>query len=322
VTPRRQVAGLALATCVLLFTGGCVTRGPLLESSSKVVELDDTPFFPQTEHQCGPAALATLLGAARVQITPEQLAPQVYLPGRQGSLQIEMQAAPRQYGLLSYRIGPELAGITAELDAGRPVLVLHNYGLPFWPRWHYAVVVGYDGQQDRVTLRSGKVRRQIMSAANFMRAWDNGDRWGLVLLRPGELPAAPDRERFLEAAAAFERTAAPGDARAAFEAALGRWPDEPVAWVGRGTAAYRNGDLQRAADDYRTALRIDGTQAGARNNLAMTLLELGCPRAAGKEIAQVNVTGLSAALAEAITDTRRQIETGQKSPDHASCPAD
>jgi Peptidase_C39 like family len=166
---------IALAAGLLLLTG-CVSRGPLIESSTRVVELADTPFFPQTAFQCGPAALATALGAARVKVTPEELAPLVYLPGRKGSLQIEMQAAPRQYGRISYRIEPQLAAILAELDAGRPVLVLHNYGLPFWPRWHYAVVVGYDGPRDRVVLRSGKVRRQELSAANFMRAWDNADR--------------------------------------------------------------------------------------------------------------------------------------------------
>src|SRR6185369_16909638 len=148
----RQAAGTMLAACVLLL-GGCVTRGPLLESSTRVVELDDTPFFPQAKHECGPAALATVLAASAVPVTPQELESRVYLPGRRGSLQVEMQAAPRAYGRLSYRVESELAAITAELDAHRPVLVLHNYGLPFWPRWHYAVVVGYDGPRDRIILR-------------------------------------------------------------------------------------------------------------------------------------------------------------------------
>jgi hypothetical protein len=124
-----------LVACALLLAAGCVTRGPLLESTGRTVELDATPFFPQTAHQCGPAALATVLGASQIEITPAALESQVYLPGRRGSLQVEMQAAPRNFRRLSYRIEPELGAITAELDAGRPVLVLHNYGLPLWPRW-------------------------------------------------------------------------------------------------------------------------------------------------------------------------------------------
>jgi tetratricopeptide (TPR) repeat protein len=316
MTLSRQAAGMLLAACVLL--GGCVTRGPLLESASRVVELDGTPFFPQDAHQCGPSALATVLGASAVPVTPEELEPRVYLPGRRGSLQVEMQAAPRAYGRLGYRIEPELSAITAELDAHRPVLVLHNYGLPFWPRWHYAVVVGYDGPQDKVTLRSGRKRRQQLSAANFMRAWDNGGRWALVVLRPGELPAHPDKPRYLEAAAAFEGVAQPKDSWLTFDAAVRQWPDEPVAWTGRGTASYREGNRAAAAADYRAALNIDGTQAAARNNLAMTLLEMGCASQAKQQIAQIEVEKLDDRLRNEVADTLRQVNAGT---DSSTCAA-
>jgi tetratricopeptide (TPR) repeat protein len=299
------VASVLLATCAL---GGCVTRGPLIPPGPLVVELDSTPFFPQTEHQCGPAALATVLGAAGVQVTPAELSQLVYLPGRRGSLQIEMQAAPRQFARIGYRIGPELENILDEVTAGRPVLVLHNYGLPFLPRWHYAVVVGYDSSRDRVVLRSGKVRRQELSAANFMRAWDNADRWGLVLLRAGEMPQSPDKEVFLQAAADFERVAVPRDAHATFEAATRQWPQDPVAWVGLGTASYRAGDLAAAAANYRAALQRDTTHAAARNNLAMTLLDLGCPQAARSELERIQGADLAGELAASVVDTRKQIE--------------
>lgn len=312
-----QAAGILLAACLL---AGCATRGPLIESSSRTVELATTPFFPQLAHQCGPAALATVLGAAGVAVTPAELEPLVYLPDRRGSLQIEMQAAPRRFARLAYRIEPELGAITAELDAGRPVLVLHNYGLPIWPRWHYAVVVGYDGGRDTVLLRSGSTERQQLSAANFMRAWDNAGRWALVLLHPGELPTAPDRRRYLETAAAFENVAAPPAAWQAFDAAVRQWPDDAVALTGRGTASYRQGDLRHAAADYRTALALDATQSGARNNLAMTLLDLGCPRAARREIGSLDPAALGNALREAVSDTRRQIDARGDAADATTCP--
>lgn len=311
MTLSRRAAGMLLAACVLL--GGCVTRGPLLESRTQVVELDDTPFFPQDAHQCGPAALATVLGASAVPVTPEDLQPRVYLPGRRGSLQVEMQAAPRAYGRLAYRIEPELSAITAELDAHRPVLVLHNYGLPFWPRWHYAVVVGYDVPKDRLTLRSGRKRRQQLSAANFMRAWDNGDRWALVVLRPGELPANPDKQRYLEAAAAFEGVAQPQDAWLTFDAAVKRWADEPIAWIGRGTASYRRNDKPAAAADYRAALRLNEAQPAARNNLAMTLLEMGCATQARQQLAQIDASKLDSRLRNEVADTLRQVNAGTDS---------
>jgi len=308
----RAAAGLVLAACLFALTTGCVTRGALIAPSltsgeSSVRELANTPFYPQRTHQCGPAALATVLGASGVQVTPDALEPLVYLPKKRGSLQIEMQAAPRKFARLTYGLQPELDAILSEIDALRPVLVLHNYGVPLFPRWHYAVVVGYDAQRDSVILRSGTTRRQVLSARNFMRAWDNGGRWALVVLRPGELPAAPDQARYLEAAAAFERSAKPRDAQLAFDAAVKHWPDDPVAWVGRGTASYRSGDLNAAANDYARALSLDASQAGARNNLAMTLLELGCAAQAREQLEKIDTQQLSGALRDAVQDTRAQV---------------
>src|ERR1700682_5879059 len=67
-------------------------------------ELAAVPFLPQDEYQCGPSSLATVLSHAGVKITPEDLVSQVYLPGRRGSLQVEMLAAPRKYGIVSYQL--------------------------------------------------------------------------------------------------------------------------------------------------------------------------------------------------------------------------
>lgn len=39
----------------------------------RYAELTNTPFFPQQQYQCGPAALATALSAANIQVRPEQL---------------------------------------------------------------------------------------------------------------------------------------------------------------------------------------------------------------------------------------------------------
>jgi hypothetical protein len=324
VIDPRQAVSIALAACLLSLAGGCMTRGPLIEAAANgsnrtLTELSDTPFFPQRTHQCGPAALATVLAASQVSVTPDQLEPLVYLPQKRGSLQIEMQAAPRQYARLTYSLEPELKAILAEIDAGRPVLVLHNYGLPILPRWHYAVVVGYDSQHDRLLLRSGTTRRQVLTARNFMRAWDNAGRWALILLRPGELPAVVDRARYLEAAAAFERVAQPHDSQLAFDAAVKHWPAEPVAWIGRGTAAYRSGELNAAATDYAAALRLDGSHTGARNNLAMTLLDLGCLRQASEQLEKIDITRLSAPLRAAVMDTRAQLEAHAPSLDDEHC---
>lgn len=314
-----RAAARLTAAAGLLVVAGCATHGPLIAPTLQSIELADTPFYPQRIHQCGPAALATVLGASHVNVTPDELEPHVFLPQKRGSLQVEMLAAPRQYARLSYEIEPQLSAILQELAAGRPVLVLHNYGVPFWPRWHYAVAIGFDAQRSKLILRSGITRRQTLSATNFMRAWDNGGRWAMVILRPGELPAAPDRRRYLESAASFERVAKPQDTKLAFEAATAQWPDDPVAWIGSGTANYRSGNLEQAAHDYSAALRLDSNLSGARNNLALTLLDLGCARQAQEQLDRIDIAQLKGALRDAVEDTQKQIEARSPALAEKSC---
>jgi tetratricopeptide (TPR) repeat protein len=311
-------ACFAIFFCGML--SGCVTRGPVLSTTR--TELANTPFFPQEKYQCGPAALATVLAASGAEVTPDLLTPLVYLPARRGSLQVEMLAVPRGFARLALPLPRNPEAIVAELEAGRPVLVLHNYGLSFWPRWHYAVVVGYDSNQDVFTLRSGVRQRQEMRTRHFMVAWHNGGRWAMVVLRPGETAANADAKIYLEAAADFERAAKPDDARAAFDAAVRRWPSEPVALVGRGTAEYRLGNLNAAASDYAAALTLDATQVGARNNLAQALIDLRCPRRALMQLSGIDVNHLQSPLREAVLDTRRNAERASiVGADAAGCPA-
>src|SRR5687767_773739 len=107
----HATACFAMAVAWLLT--GCVTRPPVLPHGA--VELTDTPFHPQDEFQCGPAALATVLGASGVIVRPDELTPRVYLPGRRGSLQVEMQAVTRGFGRLSLVLPRQVEAITAEL---------------------------------------------------------------------------------------------------------------------------------------------------------------------------------------------------------------
>src|SRR6056297_4278329 len=254
---RRPPWASLLACALLVGVGGCaVQRAPLSETPALAgrdapVELAGTPFYPQEALNCGPAALATLLGAAGRAARPEALAEEVYTPGLGGSLQLELVAAARARGFLPYRVAPDADALAAELLAGRPVLVLQNLRLRSWPAWHYAVLVGADPAADAVVLRSGTERRLSMPAGRFMRTWDRAGRWGLVLLEPGELPARPMRAHYFDAVAGLEETGRHDAAAAAWQAALQHWPDDSVALFGLATAHHLAGRAEAARAGYR-----------------------------------------------------------------------
>jgi hypothetical protein len=276
-----KVPARLAALLLLVALGGCasprdlVSGAPSMQGRVEPVELEATPFFPQEDLQCGPAALATVLGAAGAPASPEQLASEVYTPGLDGSLQLELVAAARARGFVPYVLPPALDALWAELLAGRPVLVLQNLRLRSLPAWHYAVVVGADPAADEVVLRSGAERRLATPAGKFLRTWDLAERWGLVLLPPGELPAAPDRGRYFEAVAGLEAAGRHAEAARAWSAALDAWPGEPVALFGSrgrlrrlcgpaGPGARTRGRAQQPRPPAgRPRLSGGGTRAGA-----------------------------------------------------------
>lgn len=238
------------------------------------IELDGLPFYPQEDYQCGPAALATVLSHAGREHTPAELVDQVYVPRRQGSFQAEMLAAARRAGLLAYVLPPEPEALYREVAAGHPPVVLLNLRFDFFPKWHYAVLAGYDLSNKEVVLRSGAERRAVMTMSEFGRAWGKAGRWAFVALPPDRLPAGAAEEPYVNAAVALER-AAPDSARIAYATALTKWPHNLLARIGLGNAAYRRGDLAVAEAEYRLAVADHPEAADAWNNLAQVLHERG-----------------------------------------------
>jgi tetratricopeptide (TPR) repeat protein len=276
------------------------------------IELERTPFFPQQEYQCGPAALATVLVGSGVAVHPDELTPKVYLPGRLGSLQPELLAASREYGRIPYIIPPEFPALLAEVSRGRPVLVLQNLGVKRVPAWHYAVVVGFSRERGEVILRSGTDARRVTRAGVFANTWRRGGNWGVVALEPGELPATDDSAGYLRAIAAAEAAARADLSEPSYAAAVKRWPDSSLAWLGLGNSAYARGEPATAEQMYRRALQIDSGSAAALNNLASAVADLGrCGEARELLHTAMALPDLHAPMPELLLQSQAEISACQ-----------
>jgi tetratricopeptide (TPR) repeat protein len=280
------------------------------------LELVDTPFYPQQQYQCGPAALMTLLTASGVATTLNAVTAQVYIPAREGSLQTEILAASRAAERIPYVLAPGLASITAELAAGRPVLVLQNLGVSWAPRWHYAVVVGTDAQNKKVVLRSGTDLRRTTRSSVFLRTWRRSDYWAVTTLKPGELPANPDRVRYVEAVAGLEQTGHFEAARDAWRAGRSHWPDDAVIQFGLANTEFALGNFTAAERLYVDLLSEDSGSLIARNNLAMTMLALGRNREAREQIdAALKIAAGSPLLADLLDTQETILSASQRTSD-------
>jgi tetratricopeptide (TPR) repeat protein len=267
-----------------LLLGGCATppqtRSLLAAPPTGLpdaVELTDTPFYPQERYQCGPAALATVLAAHAVDVTPGQLEDALFVPALNGSLPEEIAATARRYAMLAYRLQPSLENLLAELAHGNPVLVFQNLGTDWLARWHFAVIIGYDLATREVVLRSGTTRRWRTTLATFERTWARSGYWALVVLPAGSIPASARPLPYLEAAHDLEISGQAVAARASYQAATRRWPREPHVWLALGNSLYAGADYARAETAFREATHLAPADPQGWNNLAYALMELGCP---------------------------------------------
>lgn len=311
IEAARHVLG-GFAFFAILMTTGCASlhTDRILASAEALpepVELTAVPFFPQEEYQCGPAALATVLNWSGIRVTPAELTPQVYLPERRGSLQLELLGAARRHGRVPYVLAPQLESLLAEVSSGNPVLVLQNLGLSWAPRWHYAVVVGFDLRRDRVILRSGPIRRHETPFKVFERTWRRADYWAMVALPPERLPFTAEELPYVQAVAALERLARWPETATAYATALERWPKSLAARLGLGNSRHALGDLHGAEEAFRQAA-LDHPDAGvAFNNLAQTLLEQ--DRLPEAQAAARRALELGGPHRDTFRETLKQIET-------------
>ena len=306
------MSALALTACV---TGpGSLPEDPRHELSS-------VAFFPQDTHQCGPAALATLLVSTDVDIRPEQLVPEVYIPARRGSLQVEILAAARRHGRIPWQLPPDFTALRAELAAGNPVLVLQDLGSLGIRRWHYAVVIGHEPEREVLVLRSGTERRHLEREEYFLHSWQASDNWAITLTPPGRIPATATAAGYARAIADSEGQQPAADIDASYAAALHRWPDDPLLLFASANRDHAAGRLAAAQTGYHRLLELQPDHLAAHNNLANVLIDRGCVTGAQEHARRaLELAEREPALATAVRDTVQRA--GQMSVGPANAAAD
>jgi len=295
----------------LSLTWGCAHMGheapeiPASELPSRVT-IPSVPFYPQEAYQCGPAAMAMVLGWSQTNVSKEDLVRELYTPALKGTLQSAMTGAARRHNRLPYPVRAANQ-MLQEIAAGHPVIVLQNLSFSWFPRWHYAVVLGYDLEGGTLTLHSGEEEGRQVKWALFMRTWKRADKWGLVVLPVTELPASANERSYLEAVLGLEQTGQYEGAAQAYGKALERWPFSLGALMGLGNCLYTLGDVRGAEKAFRQAVEAHPKSGAAFNNLAHVLAEQGqLPEALEKAKRAVSLGGASQSLYE---KTLREINS-------------
>ena len=242
-----------LAVLCAGLVAGCSGDWPSLTGASDNadhVRVAGVPFYPQDGFRCGPAAMAMVLSWSGQEVKPAALVDKVK-PATDPRRSLAESAS--HYGRLAYPVTGTAALLT-ELAAGHPVLVVQNLGVESRPLWNCVVAIGYDRPQEQVVVHSGEHAGKRMSLRLFERLWADAGQWGLVVLKPGDLPAAARQEDYVKAAYNLRRAGRYWEAVQAYDAALATWPADADTLMGLGASLYLLGDRHGAAETYRTAL--------------------------------------------------------------------
>ena len=195
--PRR----LLLACLVAGSLAGCASTPPAgLKGLPQRVEISSVPFYRGNANHSGAMALAALLSQQGAPITPGLLDKPLNLPQGAESLATGIPRVAREYGMVVYPLDQRLDALLIQVAAGNPVLLRYQEGSALWSEPRYALLIGYDSYKQRVLLRSGMHRRQLMAFDDFASAWAKEGSWAVLVQPPRQLPAQVDRQRWLQAA--------------------------------------------------------------------------------------------------------------------------
>lgn len=279
-------ARLLAGVFILLLLSACSTPQTLALRNipsphlKQQAEISEVAYFSQDENQCGPASLAMVFQYAGLNIEPVQLKDSLYIPDKQGSLQVEMLATTRRHGLLAYQLQPSFQDLLSEVSSGNPVVVLQNLGLSWYPVWHYAVVIGYDLGKEEIILRSGLTQRLALPFNTFENTWARSKYWAMVALPPNKIPQTAQPENYIPGISALEHSSPKTDTWPAYAAAMQRWPTNLLSHIAAGNHAYKQGDLMMAEQIFLQATQAHSGSAAAFNNLAQVLSDQGKHEAA------------------------------------------
>ncbi len=162
---------------ILFFAYSCSNIYITTQTNARIIE--NVPFYPQQEYQCGPATLAGVLNYQGLAVTPEEIAADIFSKSAKGTLNLDMLIYARKKGFNAIQYSGSIEDIRANINAGYPVIVLVDYGVLLYRQNHFMVIIGYN--DDGFIVNSDVLERQFIDYKRFIRAWEKTKYWLLLI---------------------------------------------------------------------------------------------------------------------------------------------
>jgi predicted double-glycine peptidase len=149
------------------------------ENTQVTHRIQNVPFYPQEEYQCGPASLAGVLNYWGLEASPEEIAAEIYSKSAKGTLNIDMGLYVERRGLKARQYRGSFEDIKSKIDSGYPLIVLVDEGFLVYQKNHFMVVIGYGGEG--ILVNSGREQHKFIPVKDFLKSWERTKFWTLVI---------------------------------------------------------------------------------------------------------------------------------------------
>lgn len=220
----------------------------------------------QASGDCAPASLYAIFKWFGEESSLAALRAKLIAPTKNGALPASVLSTVRHKGFLGVTIR-DLTSVTQEVAAGLPVMALLNMGFRWSPVWHYVVVIGFDRDEQTVTVYDGSAERSHMPMTYFERHWELADYWAAVITPPGKLSASASELEQMHAASSLEAMDHLEAASLSYRAILNKWPDSLSAQIGLANVAVAEDRFSEAEKILESAIKEHADSEVVRHNL-------------------------------------------------------
>jgi len=170
-------SSIIIIIITLFFICSCSNAYIQPQSATKLIE--NIPFYPQEDYQCGPASLAGVLNYHGVVITPEEIAADIFSKSAKGTLNLDMLIYAKNKGFKALQYKGSIDDIRININKGLPLIVLVDYGFLFYMQNHFMVIIGYNDYG--IIVNSYAYEKQFIALDRFLDAWEKTNFWTLLI---------------------------------------------------------------------------------------------------------------------------------------------
>ncbi len=169
---------ILLSFYLLSQLSSCATINKIPEAKHTHI-IENVPFYSQEIYQCGPASLAGVLNYWGVQITPDDIAKEIFSESARGTLTIDMVLYAQMKGLKATQYKGNIDDLKKNIDSNYPVIILVDYGISLYQVNHFMVGLGYN--EHGVIVNSGRNKHKFISEKDFTKVWEKTNYWTLLI---------------------------------------------------------------------------------------------------------------------------------------------